>query len=234
MPLTVREWRETMADETPVPAKATAASGEEQAVAIAKDLVEKNAPWKKGIPWQVVMAQGGVLVGAGLLLFLSPGTGALALQIMAAILLGSAALSVWRLLRGTVAPQRHAILGFRAGVGITVGLLAIMSTLLAGGTDADRIALAIVLGTGFLLYGAASAVSALARRDKGMRFPLVALVTSVLGAPLGLYLIIQANRGIEALRSTVANVGLAVAIGGGTLCAYAFYLRSNPALAPEE
>jgi len=130
-----------MPDETPVPAKATAASGEEQAVAMPKDLVEKNAPWKKGVPG---------------------------------------------------------------------------------------------LGTGFLLYRAASAVSALARHDKGIRFPLVALMTSVPGALLGLYLIIQANTGIEALKTTFANVGLAVAIGGGILCAYAFYLRSNPALAPEE
>ncbi len=223
-----------MVDETPAPAKATAASGEEQAVAIAKDLVVKNAPWKKGIPWPVVMTQGGVLVAAGLLLFLAPNTGALALQILALVLLGSAAISVWRLLRGAVAPQRHAVVGFRAGVGITVGLLAIMGTLLAGGTDANRIALAIVLGTGFLLYGVASAISALAGRDKGMRFPVVALVTSLLGALLGAYLIIQANTGIDALKSTFANVGLAVGIAGGILCAYAFYLRSNPTLPPEE
>jgi hypothetical protein len=223
-----------MADEMPAPTKATATSGEEQAVAIAKDLVGKNAPWKKGIPWPVVMTQGGVLVAAGLLLFFAPSTGALALQILALVLLASAAVSVWRLLRGTVAPQRQAVVGFRAGVGITVGSLAIMGTLLAGGTDANRIALAVVLGTGFLLYGVASAISALAGRDKGMRFPVVALVTSVLGALLGVYLIVQANAGIDALKSTFANVGLAVAIAGGILCAYAFYLRSNPALPPEE
>lgn len=212
----------------------SAPSGEEQAVAMAKDLVDRSAPWKKGIPWQVVMTQGGVLAGGGLLLILAPGTGALAMQILALTLLGSAAVSVWRLLRGTVAPRRQAIVGFRAGVGITVGLLAILGTLLVGGTDANKIALGIVLGTGFLLYGIASAIAALVGREKGMRFPIAGLVVSIGGALIGAWLIIQANTGIDALKSTFSALGVLLAIAGGALCAYAYYLKTHPALPPEE
>lgn len=207
-------------------------SGEEQALGIAKDLVVQNAPWKAGIAWEVVMAQGAGLAIAGLLLWLAPNAGAFALQVLALTLLGSAGVSAWRLVRGRVAPRRVAVVGFRAGVGVTTGLLAIMGTLLAGGTDTNRVALTVILGTGILLYGIASAVAPFVGREKGERFPVAGLLISIGAAVLGLWLVIQGSSGIEAVRGTFSAIGILLILAGAALCGYAFYLRSRPEEAP--
>ena len=40
-------------------------TGEEQVLATAADLVDKGAPWRAGMPWQLVLAEGTVMVVLG-------------------------------------------------------------------------------------------------------------------------------------------------------------------------
>lgn len=213
---------------------ASAASGEEEALRLAKDLVQQNAPWKAGASWQVVLTQGTVLGVVGALLWLAPGVASYAMLLLAVVLLASATVSVWRLLRGQVAPRRVGIIAFRAGVGVTTGLLAIIGSLLVGETDSNKVVLAVVLGTGFLLYGLASAVAALVGRQQGAGFPVLAVLISLTAAVVGLVLILQGNAGVDALRSTFSTLGIVLLVAGLAIAGYAFYLRSNAVTDPTD
>ena len=71
-----------------VPASASPATptGEEQALATAADLVDRGAPWRAGMAWQLVLAEGAVMVVLGAVLWLAPGLGArVALQFVGVV-----------------------------------------------------------------------------------------------------------------------------------------------------
>ena len=213
----------------------TAASGEEQALAAAKGLVDKGAPWKAGMKWPVVMAEGIVLAVAGLLVWLAPGFGARAvLEVLGIILLATAALSAWRLLRDQVAPGRIATVAFRAGVGLSVGLIVVIGSLIAQDTDVATVAIAIILGIGLILYGLAAVAAALIRREKGSRFPVVSLVIAGLTVVVGLLLVLNGRGGIDSLKGTFTLLGILLLVVGLALAGYAWMLRSRDQAEPAE
>lgn len=213
----------------------TAVSGEEQALAAAKGLVDKGAPWKAGMKWPVVMAEGIVLAVAGALVWLAPGFGAKAvLQILGIILLATAALSAWRLLRDHVAPGRIATVAFRSGVGLSVGLIVVVGSLIAEDSDVATVAIAIILGVGLILYGLAALAAALVRREKGSRFPVVALVIAGLTVVIGLLLVLNARGGIDSLKGTFTWLGILLLVVGIALAGYAWMLRSRDQAEPAE
>ena len=178
-------------------------------MAAAKGLVDKGAPWKAGMKWPVVMAEGIVLAVAGLLVWLAPGFGARAvLQVLGIILLATAALSAWRLLRDQVAPGRIATVAFRAGVGLSVGLIVVIGSLIAQDTDVATVAIAIILGIGLILYGLAAVAAALIRREKGSRFPVVSLVIAGLTVVVGLLLVLNGRGGVDSLKGTFTWLGI--------------------------
>jgi uncharacterized membrane protein HdeD (DUF308 family) len=68
--------------------------GEEQALEAARDLVDSGAPWKRGVPWGLVLGEGVVLAVVGALIWLPPGVGATSvLQLLGIALLLTASLS---------------------------------------------------------------------------------------------------------------------------------------------
>jgi len=195
---------------------------------LTKDLVDKGAPWNSGMPWTIVLIQGVVLGIAGLIMWLAPSFGALAvLQVLAIVLLATAALSVWRLLRNRVAPARTATVAFRAGLGMSVGLIAVIGSLIVKDRDIATVAMAIVLGIGLVLYGLAAAATALTRRGSGSSFPVVALIISAAAVVVGVLLVINGRDGADALRGTFALLGVLLLVAGLALIGYALYLRSN-------
>jgi uncharacterized membrane protein HdeD (DUF308 family) len=212
-----------------------AASGEEQALAVTKDLVDKGAPWKAGMKWSVVMAEGVVLAVAGLLVWLAPSTsGRTVLQVLGIILLVTAALSAWRLLRDHVAPGRIAIVAFRSGVGLSVGLIVVIGSLVAQNGDLVTVAIAIILGIGLILYGLSAVAAALVRREPGSRFPVVALVLAGLTIVVGLLLVLTGRNGIDSLESAFTLLGILLLLVGLVLCGYAWMLRSRDQAEPAE
>ena len=212
-----------------------ALSGEEQALAAAKDLADKAAPWKAGMKWPVVMTEGIVLAIAGAVVWLAPGFGAKAvLQVLGIILLATAALSAWRLLRDQVAPGRVATVAFRSGVGLSVGLIVVIGSLIAQDTDVATVAIAIILGVGLILYGLAAVAAALVRREKGSRFPVVALVIAGLTMLVGLLLVLNGRGGIDSLKGTFTWLGILLLVVGIALAGYAWMLRTRDQVEPAE
>ncbi len=206
----------------------TAVAGEEQALQAAKVLVDKGAPWKQGTPWTLVLLQGLVLAIAGLVIWLAPGFGAAAvLQLLGIILLATAALSVWRLVRDQVAPDRIGTTAFRAGVGMSVGLVVTIGSLIAGDRDTATVAMAIVLGIGLVLYGLSAALAALFRHEPGTRLSVVALVISVAAVVVGVLLVVRGRDGIDALHGTFVLLGILLLVAGLALVGYAYMLRSR-------
>jgi uncharacterized membrane protein HdeD (DUF308 family) len=185
------------------------------------------APWKKGAKWEVVVAQGVILAIAGLVIWLAPGFGAsAALQLIAVLLLAMALLSTWRILRGNVAPQRMATVAFRAGVGVTVGLITVIGSLIVEDRNVGTVAVAIILGVGLVLYGLVALLSAFARREPGSGFPVVALIVAALTVIVGLMLIINGRNGIESLQSTFTLLGILMLLAGLGFAGYGWMLRS--------
>ena len=204
-------------------------------MAAAKGLVDKGAPWKAGMRWQVVMAEGIVLAVAGALVWLAPGFGAKSvLQLLGIILLATASLSAWRLLRDQVAPARIATVAFRSGVGLSVGLIVVIGSLIAEDSSVATVAIAIILGVGLILYGLAAIAAAFVRRDKGSRFPVVSVVIAGLTVAVGLLLVVTARGGIDSLKSTFTLLGILLLVVGVALAGYAWMLRSRNQAEPAE
>lgn len=221
---------------TPGPARAAGppAAGEgaeEQIIRGAYSTVADNAPWRKGARWEVIVAQGAILAIVGLVVWLAPGFGAAAvLQLLAVLLLAMALLSVWRLMRGQVAPARVATIAFRAGVGVSIGLVTVIGSLIVDDRNVGTVALAIILGIGLVLYGVIAAVSAIARREGGI--PIVALVISGVTVVVGIMLVINGRNGIDALEGTFVVLGILLLVVGAILVGYGLMIRNAQASAP--
>ncbi len=186
------------------------------------------APWKKGARWEVVVAQGVILGIAGLIIWLAPGFGAsAALQLIAVLLLAVALLSTWRIMRGQVAPQRMATVAFRAGVGVTVGLITVIGAFIVEDRDAGTVALAIILGVGLVLYGLVALLTAFARRAPGSGIPVVALIVAALTVIVGLMLVINGRNGIASLQGTFTLLGILMLLAGLGFLGYGWMLRSD-------
>jgi hypothetical protein len=213
----------------------SAPTGEEQAVAAAKGLVDKGAPWKPGMKWPVILTEGIVLAVAGAVVWLAPSFGARAiLELVALILLVTAALSAWRVLRQQVEPARVGNVAFRAGVGLSIGLVAIIGALIADDSVATTLAIAVVLGIGLILYGLAGLAAALVGRPAGAPFPVVGLIVAGVTLVVGLLLVFNGRGGIDSLNGTFALLGILLLLAGLALAGYALMLRSRDQPVPAE
>jgi uncharacterized membrane protein HdeD (DUF308 family) len=217
----------TAAATAPAPA-ATGGGAEEDYVRGAYKAVEGSAPWKKGARWEVVVTQGVILGIAGLVIWLAPGFGAAAaLQLIALLVLVMALLSVWRIMRGRVAPERMATVAFRAGVGVTIGIITVLGAFIVQDRSTGTVALAIVLGVGLVLYGLVAALAALAHRDPDAGFPVVALIIAALTVIVGIMLVVNGRNGIDSLQSTFALLGILMLVVGVVFVGYGLMLRGS-------
>ncbi len=222
------------ADEAPPPGSSPAAGGaEEELLRGAYATVAENAPWRRDVRWELVVAQGVILAIVGLVVWLAPGFGAAAvLQLLGLLLLAMALLTVWRLGRRRVAPGRTATVAFRAGVGVAIGLVTVIGALIVEDRDLGTVALAVVLGVGLVLYGLIAAVSAIANRSGGI--PVVALVVAVVTVVVGVLLVLNGRSGIDALRSTFVLMGIVLLVAGVALVGYGLMIRNAQVSAPTD
>jgi len=219
----------------PPPASPATPTGEEQVLATAADLVDKGAPWRAGMSWQLVLAEGLVLVVLGGILWFAPGLGSrVALQVVGAVLLATAAVSLVRLLNDQVEPARAGNVGFRAGVGLSVGLITVIGGLIATEGDTVTVALAVILGIGLILYALAVLAAALLRRPAGSPFPVVPVVIAAVTGAVGLLLLIRGRSGIDELTSSFTLLGVLILIAGLGLAGYALLMRAQARVEPAE
>jgi uncharacterized membrane protein HdeD (DUF308 family) len=213
-------------------ATATGGGAEEDYLKGAYKAVEGAAPWKKGARWEVVVTQGVILAVAGLIIWLAPGFGAAAaLQLIALLVLAMALLSVWRIMRGRVAPARMATVAFRAGVGVTIGVIVILGAFIVEDRSVGTVAVAIVLGVGLVLYGLVAVLTAFARRESGSGFPVMALIIAALTVIVGIMLVLNGRNGIDSLQSTFALLGILMLLAGLGFLGYGLMLRGSQAQA---
>jgi uncharacterized membrane protein HdeD (DUF308 family) len=184
-------------------------------------------PWRKGIPWGWVLAEGIVMLGLGLFMVLAQAQARLAFGVILAVALGVSGalqlLAAWRAKQaGTEAP-----LGWiRGGIGFGIGLLILILILVnALSLQTGR----IVLGIGCLAYGGLGAYMLYLKRQDGFRLPT--LLSSTLFGLVGLLLIIAAFGGGLVATITVV-VSVVLLLFGAFLILWALVLRGQNKTAP--
>jgi uncharacterized membrane protein HdeD (DUF308 family) len=207
-----------------VPAStATEASG--GAMATAEAVIAQNAPWSRSASWPVLLIQAIVLGIVGLFLILAPDTAShTVLEILGLLLFARALVVVYRIVRGQVAPDRVALSAFEAGVNGTVGLLVVIGALLVPPTNEATTALAVVLGVGFIMFGAVSILAALVRRQPGEDLPIARLLLSAAAVVVGILLVVNGTRGFDSVRGSFVLLGWVLLAAGIALGAYAVFV----------
>jgi uncharacterized membrane protein (DUF4010 family) len=184
-------------------------------------------PWRKGIPWGWVLAEGIVMLGLGLFMVLAEAQARLAFGVILAIALGvSGALQLLAAWRAKQAGDKSPFGWIRGGVGFGIGLLILILILVnALSLQAGR----LILGIGCLVYGGLGSYMLYLKREDGVR--LAEILSSTLFFLIGLLLIIAAFGG--GLLSTVAMIAsVLLMLFGAFLILWSLVLRRDRQTAP--
>ena len=180
------------------------------------------APWKKGIPWGVVLIEGILLLALGTYMFFAkPSTLTILGWSIALALAAGGALSLYLVAQATDrTPSRQWTL-VHGVVGLAAGGLVILLRLL-GWLSADTAA--IILGLGCLIYGGMGLYPLLDQKLVPLR--RVSLIGATFFAILGVLLLLQAF-GVGTLVTTVQIVTLLIVIAGIVLVFWSLMLRNS-------
>lgn len=185
------------------------------------------APWRKGIPWGIVLAEGIVLLAVGLFLLFAPKqSGRIVGQILAIVLGVTGAIQLIAALRQKQEGQLGLLNMVRSAIGLGVGAIILLLLLLdALSFQAGQ----IILGLGSLAYGAIGLYLVYLTWESSRRpWPVVAnslwvllgalLLLGALGA--GLYLLV------------VQVVNLLLLLGGAFLIVWSFVVKGSKTPTP--
>jgi uncharacterized membrane protein HdeD (DUF308 family) len=180
------------------------------------------APWRKGIHWGIVLAEGVVLVAVGLfLLFAQDAARAIVGHLFAAVIGVTGGIQLFGALKAKQEGQLGELNTIRGAIGLGVGALILILFLLNLMTlQAGR----IILGLGALAFGGIGLYLTYLTRASGVRIgPTISNAFWVL---LGILLLLAAiGGGMLATLSQVINVVLL--LGGAFLIIWAFAIRGN-------
>ena len=206
------------------------ASSIDRATAMTEDFLDRGAPWGPRTSWRFVMAEGAVAAVAGLIILFKPlGSASTTLQLVGLLLLAAALLTTFQIWRAQVPPDRLALMSFRAGSGVTVGILVLVATFLTSVTDAVTATLAAVVGVGFLVFGAIGIAATLFARQPDQPLPAAGLILNAVLAVAGAVLVISAAAGSATVNSVFTLLGIVLILGGVALVAYGYLLRQQEA-----
>jgi hypothetical protein len=210
----------------PAPTSQDASAGTvASATAAAQNLALQNAPWSRTASWPVILVQAVVLGIVGVVLILAPESAShTVLEILGLLLFARACFVIYRIFRGQVAPDRVALTAFEAGVNATVGLLVVIGALLVPASAQATTALAVILGVGFLLFGAVSILGALLRRQPGQDLPIARLLLAGAAVLVGILLVLNGSRGFDSVRGTFVLLGWILLFVGIALGAYSWFI----------
>lgn len=219
-----------VADDGPALAAPAGTGSVARASAFTEDLIERGVPWSARTSWTIVAAEGVIAIILGLVFLFEPlGGQTVTLQLMGLILLVAALLTAFQLWRGTLRSDVETLAAFRAGSGITVGLVVIVATLFAASTDAVTAAMAVVVGIGFIVFGLTGIGASFVRRRVDAGLPLAALVINGLLLLAGLVLLISGAAGASTVGSIFKLLGIVLIVAGLGLGGYAYLLRQQVA-----
>ena len=188
---------------------------------------KQAVPWRKGIPWGIVLAEGIVLVAVGLFLLFAPATSrAIVGKIFAIVIAVTGGIQLFGALRARQEGQLGNLNTIRGAVGLGVGVLILLLFIF----DVMSLQLGrIVLGLGALAFGGIGLYLTYLTRESGIRlWPAIANAFWVL---FGVLLLIDAIGG-----SVVANIGqlinIVLLLGGAFLIIWAFVIKNSKKPAP--
>lgn len=200
-------------------------SNVDRATAMAQEVIDRGVSWSPDAKWQVVLAEA---IGAGLvglIMLFDIGGAPTVLRLLSIVLIGLALVGAFQVWRGLAAADRPALTAFRAGSGITTGVVVLLATVLAAVTDHVTASMAVALGAGFAVYGLIGFVAPLMGRQAGGRLPILSLVTNGVLVAIGVVLLAAGASGAGTVRSVFTLVGillilLGVGLGGLTYLLY--------------
>lgn len=172
----------------------------------AKVLANQGAPWRKGVPWQLLAVEGAVALGIGIyVLVVTNSATDIIRQLIAVVLLVQALLHASAGFKNRDAPGApfHVL---RGGIGMTVGVIVLLENF----SDYLNIEAArFILGLGLIAYGAIGIVAIwVDREERGLKFG--ALAASAVNIVLGLMFVSSDS----AKESWVRGLGLIVLVAG--------------------
>jgi len=199
----------------------------ERATAITEELIDRGVPWSTRTSWEIVLAEG---IAAGILglvfLFKPLGGASTTLQVVGLVLLIGALIAAFQLWRHMVRPDLEVLAAFRAGSGMTVGLVIILATFFTDVTDAVSAALAVVVGIGFIIFGLAG-IAASFIRPGNAPLPMPSLVANAVLAVAGAVLMFAGAAGAGAVDGIFNLLGILLIAAGLGLGGYAYLLRQQ-------
>jgi uncharacterized membrane protein HdeD (DUF308 family) len=205
-----------------------ARSGVDRAAAITEDLIDRGAPWSSRTSWTIVLVEGIVAAVVGLIFLVKPlGGSSTTLQLVGLILLGGALITTFQLWRHQMRPELEQLAAFRAGSGVTVGLVVVVATFFTAVTDAVTAALAVVIGIGFIIFGLAGIGGSFVRRSTQATLPLATLVLNAVLAVAGVVLVFSGAAGAAAVDGVFNLLGIVLIAAGLGLAGYAYLLRQQ-------
>lgn len=200
----------------------------EQVSALAEELIDRGAPWDSRTSWTIVLVEGIVAAIVGLLFIFKPlGGSSTTLQVVGLILLAGALITSFQLWRHRLRPEIEQLSSFRAGSGVTVGLVVIVATFFVPVTDAVVAALAVVVGVGFIVFGATGIAGSFVRMRSDVPLPLPTLVANAVLALAGLALMLAGARGSESVDGIFNLLGVLLIASGLALAGYSYMLRQQ-------
>ncbi len=202
----------------------------ERATAITEDLIDRGAPWSSRTSWTIVLSESIVVALVGLLFIFKPlGGSSTTLQLVGLILLGGSLITSFQLWRHQLRPDLEQLASFRAGSGVTVGLVVIVATFFTDVTVSVTAALAVVVGIGFLVFGIIGIMGTLVRRNVNAPLPVASLVANAVLALAGAVLLFAGAAGADAVDGIFNLLGVLLIAAGLALAGYSYLLRQQEA-----
>lgn len=184
--------------------------------------IKQAAPWRKGIPWGIVLAEGIVLLAVGLFLLFAPRqSGRVVGQILAVVLGVTGAIQLITALRNKQEGRLGELNTVRGALGLGVGALILLLLLLDVLTfQAGQ----IILGLGSVAYGAIGLYLVYLTREGGLRpWPVIANSLWVL---LGALMLIGAIGG-ALYQSVVQIINVLLLLGGAFLIIWSLVIKGS-------
>lgn len=218
------------ADAQPTSTSAPSTSSVGRATQITEELIDRGVPWSSTTSSSIVLVEGIVAASLGLIFVFRPlGSSSTTLQLVGLLLLGGALVTAFQLWRHRVRPDLEQLSAFRAGSGVTVGLVVVMATLLADVTGAVTAALAVVVGIGFIVFGLTGIAGSFARRTTVTPLPLASLILDAVMALTGAVLMFAGAAGGDAVDGMFVLLGALLLVVGVGLWGYAYRLHQQEA-----
>lgn len=198
----------------------------DQAVDAAKQL----APWSTRIPWWVVLIEGLVVGGIGLMVVFNPQGANITLVLALSLALVIAGLmQFWGIMREDVPETIDSSVAARSAIAVYAGLLVLVLYFLgddpATGTAAlTRVAGLGIFGTAALIYGLLALIPVI-RTDGSSRRQ--ALIEFLLFTSVGIITLWGLFNGGESIVSAVRIIGWIFVIGGAALIALSIWRQQK-------